>query len=104
MNAIRFESTSRRPTVRGLRAITSDLLASVRYALDHRDESVAYALRFARGIETEIADRFIDMYVNAWTLDFGVTGIGAVERFLGELHEAGLVPDPGPIAPVAARA
>jgi 1,4-dihydroxy-6-naphthoate synthase len=83
--------------------VTATLLRSVEYALDHRAESIAYALNFARDMGAELADSFIQLYVNQWTLDFGPTGTEAVRRFLDALHTAGVCPDPGPIdvVPVA---
>jgi 1,4-dihydroxy-6-naphthoate synthase len=65
---------------------------SVRYALDHRAESVRYALAFADGMSEELADRFIGMYVNAWTLDYGPTGRLAVRTLLDRAADAGLLP------------
>ncbi len=80
-----------------LAEITSIQRCSVAYALRHREESVRYALQFARGLDATVADQFISMYVNAWTLDFGATGRRAVREFLAALHRAGLVDDPGGI-------
>jgi len=80
-----------------LARVTRTLRESVEYALAHRDESIRYALQFARGMASEDADRFVAMYVNAWTLAFGPEGERAVRAFLGALHDAGLVPDPGPV-------
>ncbi len=77
------------------------LLASIRHALEHRDESVAFALNWARGMGGDLADRFVGMYVNDWTLDYGPIGREAVQRFLGEAKDAGLVPDRGEIDFVA---
>lgn len=65
---------------------------SVRYAMDHRDESVRYAMAFAPGMAEEVADEFIRMYVNAWTLDYGPVGRRAVHELLQQAAEAGLVP------------
>src|SRR5262249_36111995 len=47
------------------------LRESIRYALDHRDEALAYALSYARDMDRALADRFVGMYVNDWTLDYG---------------------------------
>jgi len=80
-----------------LREITALLLASVNYALDHRDESVAYAMRFARDMSSQLADEFIGLYVNKLTLNFGDCGREAVRVFLHETHQAGLTPDAGTI-------
>lgn len=82
--------------------VTGLLRRSVEYALAHREESLAYALGFARGMEAEVADEFVRLYVNRWTVDFGPSGRGAVRTLLGALHGAGLAPDAGEIAFVAA--
>jgi 1,4-dihydroxy-6-naphthoate synthase len=58
---------------------------------------VAYAMGYARDMETDLADRFIKMYVNKWTLDFGHAGRRAVQTFLLQAHAAGLTPHPGEI-------
>jgi 1,4-dihydroxy-6-naphthoate synthase len=70
------------------------LKQSIRYALDHRGEALDYALRYARGLDPALADRFVGMYVNDWTLDYGPRGREAVRLFLGRAEEAGLVPGP----------
>ena len=92
----KFERTSRRGRLAkmlwGL-ATTTLLLASVNYALDHREESVAYAMRFAREMSSQLADEFIGLYVNKLTLNFGDRGREAVRVFLHETHQAGLTPD-----------
>jgi 1,4-dihydroxy-6-naphthoate synthase len=75
-----------------LREITTLLRQSVEYALAHREESIAYAMQFARGIPTETADEFVRMYVNKWTLEFGPTGRRAVEMFLELADRFGLIP------------
>jgi 1,4-dihydroxy-6-naphthoate synthase len=73
-----------------LEEVTGLLLTSVRYAMEHREESLQFALQFARGIDPAVADEFVAMYVNRWTLNFGDQGESAVRWFLGELAEAGL--------------
>ena len=73
------------------------LKRSIEYALQHRDEAVRFALNWARGIEDDLADRFVGMYVNEWTLDYGQDGRAAVRQFLREGIDAGLVPDCGDI-------
>lgn len=73
-----------------LREVTQTLLASVNFALEHREQSVEYALKFARGMDEALANHFIELYVNTWTLDFGETGRRAVSVFLNETHRAGL--------------
>lgn len=75
------------------RRVISDILtASIRFSLDHRPEAVAHALQFARDMGMELADRFVGMYVNDWTLDYGEKGRESIRRFLGQAHEAGLIP------------
>lgn len=58
------------------------LKKSIRYALSHREEALDYALQFARGLDPKIANRFVGMYVNERTLDYGEEGKQAVERLL----------------------
>ena len=72
--------------------IAAVLLRSIEYALAHRDEAVAYALHYARDMEQPLADKFVGMYVNQWTLDYGDAGRRAVRQFLGEAAQAGLAP------------
>ena len=67
--------------------------ASIRYALDHRDEALDHALRHGRGLDRVRGDRFVGMYVNDWTLDLGERGRAAVQRLLDEGHAAGILPD-----------
>ncbi|MHC5114186.1 MAG: menaquinone biosynthesis family protein [Planctomycetota bacterium] len=80
-----------------LEEITAILRRSVEHALEHRDESIRYALEYARGIAPDVADRFVSMYVNRWTLEFGPTGRRAVMAFLTALAEAGLAPAPAEV-------
>jgi len=75
-----------------MREVTSTLCRSVEYALEHRQESIEYALRFGRGLSMALADEFIAMYVNKWTLDFGQRGKEAVRRFFDDGFQAGLFP------------
>ena len=71
----------------------SDLLtASIQFSLDHRPEAVKHALQFARDMGIELADKFVGMYVNHWTLDYGERGRESIRRFLGLAHERGLIP------------
>lgn len=70
------------------------LRESIRYALDHREEALSYALQFGRDLDRNLADRFVGMYVNEWTLDYGPRGREAVRRLLAEGHRAGLIPEP----------
>jgi 1,4-dihydroxy-6-naphthoate synthase len=70
------------------------LKESIRYALDHRQEALEYALSYARGLEPALADRFVGMYVNDWTLDYGPRGREAVRALVRRAAESGLVPRP----------
>ncbi|MCX5662859.1 MAG: ABC transporter substrate-binding protein [Planctomycetota bacterium] len=80
-----------------MREVCSILLASIRHALEHRDESVRFALNYARDMGSDLADRFVGMYVNKWTLDYGPRGRKAVNLLLGEGAKAGLTPDVGEV-------
>ncbi|SRR5216684_1809177 len=73
-------------------SITRALRDSIQYALDHRDEALAYAMQFARDLDTQMADRFVGMYVNERTLDYGADGREAVDRLLGMGYRAGIIP------------
>jgi len=77
-----------------IRQISRLLKESIRYALDHRQDALAYALRYARDMDMALADRFVGMYVNDWTLDYGPRGREAVRRLLDEGHRAGVIPAP----------
>lgn len=68
------------------------LKASIQYSLDHRDAALEYALKYARDMDKSLADRFVGMYVNQWTLDYGPRGREAVRRLLDEAHKAGIIP------------
>jgi 1,4-dihydroxy-6-naphthoate synthase len=65
---------------------------SISYALDHREPALNYALQFARDMDPLLADKFIGMYVNRWTLDYGEEGRRAVRELLARGAAAGLVP------------
>lgn len=77
--------------------ICTILLNSIRYALDHRAESVEYALNYARDMGADLADEFVGMYVNEWTIDYGDIGKRAVQQLLSEGAEAGIVPAIGDV-------
>jgi 1,4-dihydroxy-6-naphthoate synthase len=72
--------------------ISNVLTASIQYSLDHRPEAVQHALQYARDMGVELADKFVGMYVNHWTLDYGDQGRESIRRFLGSAHERGLIP------------
>jgi 1,4-dihydroxy-6-naphthoate synthase len=83
--------------------VTDILWKSIRFSLDHRKEAVEYALQFGRDLNRDLADKFVGMYVNDWTLDYGPRGREAITRILKEGAKAGLVPDAGEIEYVTAR-
>lgn len=68
------------------------LRESIQYALNHREEALAYTHQFARGLDTSTADRFVSMYVNDWTLDYTERGRQAVQALLDRGFEKGLLP------------
>ncbi|HZV06824.1 MAG TPA: MqnA/MqnD/SBP family protein [Gemmataceae bacterium] len=77
-----------------MRTISRLLKESIRYSLDHRDAALEYALQYARDMDKSLADRFVGMYVNDWTLDYGERGREAVRRLLAEGHRTGIIPNP----------
>jgi len=77
-----------------IQTVTQALRDSIQYGLDHRDEALAYAMQFARDLDPQKADRFVGMYVNERTLDYGIDGKEAVVRLLQMGHEAGIIPNP----------
>jgi 1,4-dihydroxy-6-naphthoate synthase len=68
------------------------LRASICYGLEHREEALDYALGFGRGLDRSKADQFVAMYVNEWTVDFGVPGRRAVATLLRRGFDAGVIP------------
>src|ERR1700748_2298488 len=76
------------------RQIAQTIRDSVAYGLDHREEALAYAMEFAREMEPELADKFIAMYVNKWTMGYGERGKHAVKELIEQGTAAGLLPGP----------
>jgi 1,4-dihydroxy-6-naphthoate synthase len=72
--------------------ISDILTASIQFSLDHRADAVRHALQYARDMGRELADKFVGMYVNHWTLDYGEKGRESIRRFLGRACERKLVP------------
>ena len=70
-------------------AIGTAFRRSIEYGLTHRQEALEYALDFGRGLARPLADRFVGMYVNESTLDYGPRGRRAIETFLGRAHQVG---------------
>jgi len=85
-----------------MRAIARDLKASIEYGLAHRAEALRHAQGFSRGLDAGRTDRFIGMYVNAYTVDYGVLGRRAVGELLARARAAGLIPAAVDLAFVAA--
>lgn len=103
-----WTSTRGLPLPLGGNAIRRDLAAefdpicgvlynSIRYALDHRRDALDYALQYARDMGVDLADRFVGMYVNDFTLEYGERGRTAVQQLLDEAAAAGLTPKVGKI-------
>jgi 1,4-dihydroxy-6-naphthoate synthase len=74
--------------------IAKTIKDSVEYGLEHREEALNYAMQFARNMETEVADKFVGMYVNRWTLGYGERGKQAVRALIERGTAAGLLPGP----------
>ena len=77
-----------------IRNVSRLLHESIAYALAHRQEALDYALQFGRDLDRSQADKFVGMYVNDWTIDFGPRGREAVALLLKKGHEAGIIPNP----------
>jgi 1,4-dihydroxy-6-naphthoate synthase len=77
-----------------MKEVSRLIKASIRYALDHRREALDYALKYARDMDVSLADKFVGMYVNDWTLDYGERGRAAIRKLLGEAHRTGIIPNP----------
>jgi len=77
-----------------MRRVSHLLHESIRYGLTHRRDALAHAMQYGRGLDVPLADRFVGMYVNQWTLDYGERGRQAVRRLLHRGHAAGILPLP----------
>jgi 1,4-dihydroxy-6-naphthoate synthase len=77
------------PSVR--KTVSDILTTSIQYSLDHRREAVQHALQYARDMGRDLADKFVGMYVNHWTLDYGDKGRESIRRFLGKAFDSGLI-------------
>ena len=75
-----------------IQAITALLKKSIQYSLEHRARGLEYAMTYARDMETDLADKFVGMYVNHYTLDYGEKGRAAVHELLNRGYEAGIIP------------
>lgn len=74
------------------RIATEALRDSIQHALDHRDEALLYAMQFARDLDTQTAHRFVGMYVNERTLNYGDDGRHAIVKLLEMGHDRGIIP------------
>ncbi|MDB6067422.1 MAG: 1,4-dihydroxy-6-naphtoate synthase [Pedosphaera sp.] len=77
------------PEVR--KTVSNILTSSIQFSLDHRPEAVQHSLQYARDMGRDLADKFVGMYVNHWTLDYGEKGRESIRRFLGQAFEKGLL-------------
>ncbi|HUU82237.1 MAG TPA: MqnA/MqnD/SBP family protein [Phycisphaerae bacterium] len=77
--------------------IAAIIQQSIKYSLAHRHEAVNHALQYARDMGSDLADEFVGMYVNQWTIDYGDRGRKAVQELLRRGCQAGLVPEIGHI-------
>jgi len=76
-----------------MREVSQLIRESIRYGLAHRREALDYALKYARDMDVNLADKFVGMYVNDWTLDYGDRGRAAVRALLDAGHRAGIIPN-----------
>ena len=75
-----------------IRRITSLVRQSIQYSLEHREGGLAYAMNYARDMETELADQFVGMYVNDYTLDYGEKGRAGVRELMERGYKSGVIP------------
>lgn len=76
-----------------MREVSGYLKKSIQYSLDNREDALSYAMQFARDMQPELADRFVAMWVNELTLDYGARGREGVQRLLDEGYEKGIIPN-----------
>lgn len=88
---------------KAMQEVTDVLKTSIQYSLDHRAPAVEYSLQFGRDLNRDLADKFVGMYVNHWTLDYGERGRAAITKLLNAGAERGLVPGISKIDFVTAR-
>jgi 1,4-dihydroxy-6-naphthoate synthase len=77
-----------------IRHITALLKQSIQYSLEHREKGLEYALTYARGMEVTLANQFVGMYVNDYTLDYGEKGRAGVRELLQRGYQVGVIPHP----------
>ena len=76
-----------------MKQVSKHLHASIVYSMENREDALSYAMQFARDMQPELADRFVAMWVNDLTLDYGDRGREAVKRLMAEGHKAGIIPN-----------
>jgi 1,4-dihydroxy-6-naphthoate synthase len=76
-----------------MKQVSKHLHRSIQYSMDNREDALAYAMQFARDMSPEVADRFVAMWVNELTLDYGERGREGVRRLLQEGYDAGIIPN-----------
>ena len=79
------------------RLVARTIRDSVAYGLEHREEALNYAMQFAREMDADLADKFVGMYVNKWTLGYGEKGKKAVRELIERGTAAGLLPSPADV-------
>jgi 1,4-dihydroxy-6-naphthoate synthase len=77
-----------------MRIVTQALRDSIQHGLEHREEALAYAMQFARDLDHDLANKFVGMYVNERTLNYGEDGREAIRKLLALGHERGIIPHP----------
>jgi 1,4-dihydroxy-6-naphthoate synthase len=75
-----------------MKRVSKHLHESILYSMENREDALQYAMQFARDMASELADRFIAMWVNDLTLDYGERGREAVRTLLSEGYKAGIIP------------
>jgi 1,4-dihydroxy-6-naphthoate synthase len=80
-----------------MKRIAELILDSIHYGLANRDQAIDYAMTYGRGIDRGLADKFVGMYVNEWTRDYGPRGRKAVAEFLKAGFDAGILPKPATV-------
>ncbi len=74
-----------------MHTISDFIKRSIQYSLDHREDALKYALKFAGDMDPKLADKFVGMYVNHWTIDYGETGRKAIRTLLQRGYDAGII-------------
>jgi len=75
-----------------LHTVTKAVRDSIQHAIDNREPALEYAMQFARDLDPRLANRFVSMYVNERTLDYGADGRQAIRKLLDLGHERGIIP------------